>query len=70
MCDNFVVMADFNIDVKLEEFCNFFDLSNLIKSNTCFTETHSSKIKHLFHKNTQLENQTLVSQKHTARKLT
>ena len=49
--DNFVVMGDFNIDVnlpshghdKLQEFCNLFDLSNLIKSNTCFTKTHSSK---------------------------
>ena len=47
MCDNFIVMGDFNIDVnlpshghgKLEEFCNLFDLSNLIKSNTCFTKT-------------------------------
>ena len=36
MCDNFIVMGDFNIDVnlpshehdKLEEFCNLFDLSN------------------------------------------
>ena len=52
MCDNFIVMGDFNIDLnlpihehgKLEEFCNLFDLSNLIKSNTCFTKTHSSKI--------------------------
>ena len=52
MCDNFIVMDDFNIDVnlpshehyKLEGFCNFFDLSNLIKSNICFTKTHSSKI--------------------------
>ena len=34
MCDNFIVMDDFNIDVnltshehdKLEEFCNLFDL--------------------------------------------
>ena len=51
MCDNFIVMGDFNIDLnlpshehdKLEEFCNLFDLSNLIKSNTCFTKTHSSK---------------------------
>ena len=52
MCDNFIMMGDFNIDVnlpshghgKLEEFCNLFDVSNLIKSNTCFTKTHSSKI--------------------------
>ena len=51
MCDNFIVMSDFNIDVnlpshepyELERFCNFFDLSNLIKSNTFFTKTHSSK---------------------------
>ena len=45
-------MGDFNIDVnlpsheheKLEKFCNLFNLSNLIKSDTCFTKTHSSKI--------------------------
>ena len=51
MCDNFIVMVDFNIDVnlpchehdKLEEFCNLFDVSNLIKSNACFRKTHSSK---------------------------
>ena len=49
--DNFIVMGNFNTDVnllsyehdKLREFCNLFDLSNLIKSNTCFTKTHSSK---------------------------
>ena len=52
MCDNFIVMGDFNIDGnlpshehdKLEEFCYLFDLSNLIKSNTCFTKSHSSEI--------------------------
>ena len=52
MYDNFIVMSDFNIDVnlpsyehdKLEEFCNLFGLSNLIKSNTCFTKTNSPKI--------------------------
>ena len=52
MCDNFIVMGDFKIDVnlpshehdKLQEFCYLFDLSNLIKSNTCFTKSHSSKI--------------------------
>ena len=52
MCDNFIVMDDFNIDVnlashghdKLEEFWYLFDLSNLIKSSTCFTKSHSSKI--------------------------
>ena len=52
ICDNFIEMGGFNIDVnlsshehdKLEEFCNLFDLSNLTKSNTCFTKKHNSKI--------------------------
>ena len=52
MCDNFIVMGDFNIDInlpshehdKLEEFCNLFDLPNSIKLYTCFTKRHSSKI--------------------------
>ena len=50
MIDNFIAVGGFNIDTylpsynhdKLEEFCNLFDLSNLIKSNTCFTKTHGS----------------------------
>ena len=59
MCDNFIVMGDFNIDVNLpshehdksEEFCNLFDLPNLIKSNACFTKRHRqfellSEIRH------------------------
>ena len=29
---------------KLEEFCNLFNLSNLIKSVSCFTKIHSCKI--------------------------
>ena len=45
---DFSVMGSFNIDVNLpshehenlEEFCNLFNLSNLIKSNTCFAITH------------------------------
>ena len=49
---NFIVMSHFNIDVnlpsheheKLEEFWNFLNFSNLIKSDTYFTKTHSSKI--------------------------
>ena len=47
--DNFIVMRDFNIDIrqtspephKLEEFCR---LTNIIKSDTCFTKFHSSAI--------------------------
>ena len=44
-------MGDLNIDVnlpiqeheKLEAFCNLFNSSNLIKSNTCFAKTQFCK---------------------------
>ena len=53
MSDNCIVMGDFNIDInlpshkhgKLEDFFNLFNLSNLIKPDTCFTKTHISKIE-------------------------
>ena len=49
---NFIVMGDFNIDIrqtspeshKLDEFCSRFSLTNIIKSDTCFTQFHSSTI--------------------------
>ena len=45
-------MWDFNIDVtkkgtefdKLDEFCDLFNLTNLVISPTCFTKTHKSTI--------------------------
>ena len=46
-------MGDFNIDLnktdcigfgKLEEFCDNFNLTNLVKSNTCFTKNNKSTI--------------------------
>ena len=50
--DNFIEMGDFNIDIrqtspeshKLDEFCSLFSLTNIIKSETCFTKFHSSTI--------------------------
>ena len=47
--DNFIVMKDFNIDIRqtspesrtLNEFFSFFSLTNIIKSDTCFTKFHS-----------------------------
>ena len=50
--ENFIVMGDFNIDIdttgidvdKLDEFCNLFDLTNLIKTETCCTKNHKSTI--------------------------
>ena len=47
-------MGDFNIDIKkessvaydkLEEFCDTFNLTNLVKSETCFMNNHESTIK-------------------------
>ena len=48
--ENFIVMGDFNIDVtkkgtefdKLDEFCDLFNLTNLVTSPTYFTKTHKS----------------------------
>ena len=51
-CENFIILGDFNIDVKvagreldkLEEFCNLFNLTNLIRNETCFIRDHKSTI--------------------------
>ena len=43
-------MDDFNIDLnktdfgKLEEFCDNFNLTNIVKNNTCFTKNNKSTI--------------------------
>ena len=50
--ENFIVMGDFNIDIrtkgreyeKFEDFCSLFNLSNLIKSETCFSKNYKSII--------------------------
>ena len=50
---NFIIMGDFNIDInaagveadKLDEFCNLFDLTNLIKTETCCTKNDKSTIE-------------------------
>ena len=50
--ENFIIMGDFNIDIsttgmdvdKLDEFCNLFDLTNLIIKDTCCTKNHKSTI--------------------------
>ena len=47
--DNIILMGDFNIDIKkensiaydkLEEFCDTFNLTNLVKSKTCSMNNH------------------------------
>ena len=51
--DNLIVMGDFYIDLnktdgigfgKLEECCDNFNLTNIVKRNTCFTENDKSTI--------------------------
>ena len=50
--ENFIVMKDFNIGDtnkgtefrKLDEFCDLFNLTNLVTSPMCFTKTHKSTI--------------------------
>ena len=47
--ENIIVMRDFNIDIKckgvgsenLSDFCDLFHLTNMVKSDTCFTRTHT-----------------------------
>ena len=50
---NLIVMGDFNIDLnktdcigfgKLGEFCDNFNLTNIVKRNTCFTKNNKSTI--------------------------
>ena len=50
--ENIIVMGDFNIDIKcksvgsnnLSDFCDLFLLTNIAKSDTCFTKTHTSLV--------------------------
>ena len=62
-------MGDCNIDVKskslgydkLDEFCDLFNLTNLIKSETYFTKNHKSLL------DVYLTNTPLSSQKNTCK---
>ena len=50
--ENFILLSDFNLDVKLadrelnklDEFCDLFNLTNLIRNETCFTRDYKSTI--------------------------
>ena len=54
--EHFIIMGGFNIDVtnagvefdNLHEFCDLFNLTNLITSPTCFTKRHKSTIDLIF----------------------
>ena len=50
--ENIIIMGDFNVDIKskglgygkLDTFCDFFNLTNLIHSETCLMKNHTSTI--------------------------
>ena len=51
--DNIMVMGDFNINInkyegighdKLDVFCDILNLTNLLKSETCYINNHKSTI--------------------------
>ena len=47
--ENILAMGDFNTDIKckgvgsnnLSDFCDLFHLTNIVKFDTCFTDTHA-----------------------------
>ena len=68
--ENFVIMGDFNIDVKLkgndhrklEEFCDMFNLTNLVDSETCVTNSHKSTIDLILTNKTSSFQKTLATE--------
>ena len=51
--ENFIIMGDFNIDLdktdssayaQLNDFCDIFDLANMINKKTYFNKNHSSRL--------------------------
>ena len=50
--ENFIILGDFNIDVKaagreldkFDEFCDLLNLTNLVRNKTCFTRDHKSTV--------------------------
>ena len=68
--ENIIVMGDFNIDIKcksvgsnnLSDFCDLFHLTNIVKSDTCFTKTHTSLIDLILTNKPSSFNKTLVSE--------
>ena len=68
--ENNIVMGDFNIDIRckgvglnnLSTFCDLFHLTNIEKSDTCFTKTHTSLIDLILTNKPSSFNTTLVTE--------
>ena len=65
-----IVMGDFNTDVankgiefdKLDEFCDLFNLTNLVISPTYFTKIHKSTIDFILTKKENCSRKTKVTE--------
>ena len=70
MTTSLIVMGDFNIEIKCKgvssnnfsDFCDLFHLTNIVKSDTCFTKTHTSLIDLILTNKPSSFNKTLVSE--------
>ena len=69
--ENIILMGDFNIDIKkanstaynkLEEFCGTFNLTNLVKFQTCFLNNHKSTIDLILTNKPQFFQITIVTE--------
>ena len=68
--ENIFVMGGFDVDIKckgvgsnnLSDFCNLFHLTNIVKSDTCFTKTHTSLIDLILTNKPSSFNKTLVTE--------
>ena len=68
--ESIIVMGDFNIDIKskgvgsnnLSDFCDLFHLTHIVKSDTCFTKTHTSLIDLILTNKPLSSNKTLVTE--------
>ena len=68
--ENIIFMGDFNIDIKckgvglnnLSDFCDLFHLTSIVKSDTCFTKTHTSLIDLILTNKPSSFNTTLVTE--------
>ena len=64
------VIGDFNLDIKCKsvnsnnfsDFCDLFNLINMVKFDTCFTKTHTSLTDLILTNKPSSFNKTLVSE--------
>ena len=68
--ENIIIGGDFSIYIKckdvgsnnLSDFCDLFHSTNIVKSDTCFTKTHTSIIDLILTNKSSSLNKTFVSE--------